>query len=113
MRTVALSLDFDAILFWYDEQGQEEIDEKTLGISEGLRQELDRFYFWFSELYLAADELASPLDNRLFDDRGFELWELLRAELAGRYRVIYWSQEFGEYAETPEEFRRMRADAGA
>ena len=112
MRTVALFLDFDAILFWYDEQGQEQIDEKTLGISEGLREELERFYFWFSELYLVEEVFSgSDLDNRLFDDRGLKLWELLRAELVGRYRVIYWSREFSDYFDTPEEFRRVRAEA--
>jgi hypothetical protein len=114
MRTVALFLDFDAILFWYDEQGQEQIDEKTLGISDGLRQQLNRFYFWFSELYLTEEvHSGRDVDNRLFDDRALELWELLRAELAGRYRVIYWSREFSDYFDTPEEFRHMRRHASA
>ena len=55
----------------------------------------------------------SQLDNRLFDDTGIELWEQLRSELHGRYRVIYYSQELAEYFETPELFRTTRKETYA
>lgn len=113
MRTIALCLDFDAIVFWFDEQGQEKIDEKTLDLSDELIRKLDELYAWFGDLYLDNDELPSDLDNRLFDDGALELWESLRAELAGRYNVIYYSREFMLYVDTPEAFRRLRADASA
>jgi hypothetical protein len=110
MRTLCLSPDFDAILFWHDEQSQGVADERALPITDGLRQRLDEFYRWFSELYLnlEAHERRSSLDNRLFDDRGMELWEQLRSELQGQYQVIYYSQELAAYFETPELFRQYR-----
>ena len=113
MRTLCLSPDFDAILFWRDEQSQAKADERALPLSDGLRQRLDEFYRWFSELYLSADEPRSRLDNRLFDDTGMELWEQLRSELQGQYQVTYYSQEFAEYFETPELFRATRKETYA
>jgi hypothetical protein len=108
MRTLCLSMDFDAILFWRDDQSQDKADQHALPLSDGLRQRLDEFYRWFSELHLLADGPRSQLDNRLFDDRGIELWEQLRSELQGQYRVIYYSQELAEYFDTPELFRAAR-----
>jgi len=113
MRTLCLSLDFDAILFWRDGQSQDKADERALPLSDGLKQRLDEFYKWCSELYLLADEPRSQLDNRLFDDRGIELWEELRSELQGQYRVTYYSQELAEYFETPELFRVARKETYA
>jgi len=53
------------------------------------------------------------LDNRLFDDTGIELWEQLRSELQGQYRVIYYSLELAEHFETPEQFRVTRKETYA
>src|SRR5687768_7002750 len=113
MRTLCLNLDFDAILFWRDEQSRGKVDERELPLSDALRQRLDEFYRWFSELYLLADERSSQLDNRLFDDTGVVLWEQLRLELQGQYRVIYYSQELAEYFETPRAFKVARKDTYA
>lgn len=113
MRTLCLNPDFDAILFWRDEQSQAKADERTLPLTSGLRQRLDEFYRWFSELYLDADGPRSQLDDRLFDDRGVELWEQLRSELQGQYRVIYYSQELAAYFETPDLFIAKRKETYA
>jgi len=113
MCTLCLSPDFDAILFWRDEQSSAVADERTLPLSDGLRQRLDEFYRWFSELYLSADGPRSQVDNRLCDDTGIELWEQLRSELQGQYRVIYYSLELAEHFETPEQFRVTRKETYA
>src|SRR3954464_5012989 len=110
MRTISLFPDWDALLFWRDEQSQEKIDDTLLPFSPGLRQRLDDFYRWFSELYLDADDRPSKSDNRLFDDRGIELWEQLRSELP-HFHVIYYSQEFAEYFDSAEQFKAARKDA--
>jgi hypothetical protein len=65
----------------------------------------------FSELYLDSDDRPSRFDNRLFDDKGIELWRQLQSELQPKFRVIYYSQEFGDYFETAEEFTRARQAA--
>jgi len=113
MRTLCLNPDFDAILFWRDEQSRDKVDERTLPLTGALRERLEEFYRWFSELYLQADGPRSRLDNRLFDDSGIELWEQLRSELQGQYRVIYYSQELAEYFDTPELFRVTRKETYA
>src|SRR4051794_38479761 len=110
MRTLCLYPDFDAVLFWRDEQSQAKADESALPLTGVLRQQLGEFYKWFSELHLNADASRSHLDNRLFDDRGIELWEQLRLELQGHYRVIYYSQELAEYFETPQLFEARRKE---
>src|SRR5687768_1428471 len=109
MRTVCLNLDWDAALFWHDAESQSKVDERALPLSEGLEDRLTEFYRWFSELYLLADEPGSPLDKRLFDDRGIVLWEELAEELRGEYRVIYYSLEFADYFETVDEFEGARS----
>jgi len=111
MRTVALRPDFDAILFWRDEQGQGVADEALLQLTHACRARLDEFYRWFTELHLIADGKRSPLDARIFDDRGIDLWKQLRADLEGRYAVVYYSQELAEYFETPELFSKAREAA--
>src|ERR1051325_3195207 len=113
MRTLCLSPDFDAILFWRDEQSQDKADERALPLSDGLSKRLDEFYRWFGELYLQADAPRSRMDNRLFDDSGIALWEQLRSELQGQYRVVYYSLELLDYFETPELFRATRKETYA
>ena len=113
MRTIALSPDFDAILFWRDELGQGIADQRSLPLSEVCRDRLREFYRWFSELHLIADEKRSRLDARLFDEKGLILWKQLRSDLQGRYDVVYYSQELGEYFETPELFSNAREAANA
>jgi hypothetical protein len=110
MRTICLSPDWDAIIFWRDEQGQDKADDRAFPLSDALRQRLDEFYKWFDELYLSADGPRSQLDNRLFDDKGIELWEQLRSELQGQFEVIYYSQELAEYFATPELFKATRKE---
>jgi hypothetical protein len=110
MRTLCLNPDFDAIVFWRDEQSQDKVDARALPLTDAFRERLDEFYRWFSELYLEADGLRSRLNNRLFDDRGIELWDPLRSEVQGQYRVIYYSQELAEYFDTPEFFRVTRKE---
>jgi hypothetical protein len=113
MRTIALHPDFDAILFWRDEQGQGVADECSLPLTDGCRAQLSEFYRWFTELHLTSDEKRSPLDARLFDERGIDLWKRVRAELEGRYGVVYYSQELAEYFETPELLSKAREAADA
>jgi len=103
-----LNPDFGAVLFWRDEDSQGAADESALPLTDGLKSRLHEFYRWFNELYLSADEPASQLDNRLFDDHGIELWEQLLSELQAHCRVIYYSQELAAYFESPEKFKAAR-----
>jgi len=84
-----------------------------LPLSGKLRRRPDEFYRWFCELQLLADPPSTPIDRRLFDEAGIELWEQLRAELQGQYEVIYYSQEFADYFTSPELFRTSRIDPHA
>jgi hypothetical protein len=60
-----------------------------------------------------SDEKRPRLEARLFDETGLRLWKQLRADLEGRYTVVYYSQELGEYFETPELFGKAREAANA
>ena len=44
MRTIVLSADWDARLFWRDAESRDSVDETTLQISPGLRQRLNDYY---------------------------------------------------------------------
>jgi hypothetical protein len=108
MRSIILLLDFDSTLFWRDAEGGR-IDETTLPISHDLKRQLDDYYKHYSELCYRGDYgPAADLDKRLLDDRGLVIWRQLRAELDGIYQVLFYSQEFGDSFESPEEFLANR-----
>ena len=111
MRTLVLSPDWDTMLFWWDEQGQEAVDENTLPISNALRRDLDGCYRWFSEMFFAEDSKPTLIDQRLFDARAFELWERLRTELESECHVLFYSQEFACKFETPKDFKAAQRAA--
>ena len=50
------------------------------------------------------------MEKRWLDDTGLEVWKQLRAELAGIYRVLFYSEELGDSFETPEEFGAARKE---
>lgn len=109
MRTIILMPGWDAILFWRDADGAACIDEDTLPISIELKGRLDVYYKHFSELYHQDDWQPIPhLEKALLDDTGLEIWRQLRVELASVYRVLFWSDEFSEPFETPEDFVALR-----
>jgi len=108
MRTLVLHPDWNASLCWHDAEGCSVADERGLAISHSLRQQLEEFYSGWSELCLANDSgLVSPTDWRLLDERGFQIWQHLRAEIGSRYHVHFYSHEFTETFESPEEFKRV------
>lgn len=114
MRTLILMPDWNSVLFWWDAEGQDAIDESPLPLSEGLKQSLLHYYRCFSDLFLqgGADECASQIDRRLLDDEGYGLWLKLRYELSGKFLVWFYSFEFDEKFGQPAEWaeaRRMSA----
>ena len=111
MRTIALIADYGSVLFFHDAEGRDQIDEATLPISTDLKRQLDEYYKHYSDLYLLADfgEQPSTLDKRLLDDTGFKIWRQLRKELALFYRVIFYSFEFAQTFNNPQEFIAARA----
>jgi hypothetical protein len=111
MRTIALKLDWDSTLFFFDAKGRDRIDEATLPISPDLKRQLDQYYKQYSDLYLLDDSprKVDPLDKRLLDDTGLQIWQQLRAELAGSYDVIFYSFEFGEKFDDPQKFIATRS----
>ena len=113
MRTIILLLDWDSTLFWRDAEGGGRIDEATLPISAGLKRRLDEYYLHYSELY-NQDSHPIPdvpnLEKRLLDDAGLEIWRQLRAELAGIYRVLFYSEELGDSFDSPEAFVARRKE---
>jgi hypothetical protein len=114
MRTIILLLDWDSTLFWGDPEGGSRIDEKTLPISPSLRRRLDDYYKHYSELYYRDTTRPVPaLEKRLLDDTGLEIWKQLREELAGVYRVLFYSDELEDSFETPEEFVARRKNVYA
>jgi len=106
-------LDWDSTVFFFDAEGQDRIDEETLPISADLKRQLNEYYKHYSDVYLCADfgEKATPLDERLLDDTGLQIWQQLRTELVGFYRVIFYSFEFGEKFDDPQQFIAARNDA--
>jgi hypothetical protein len=113
VRTLILSFDWNATLFWWDEQGQDAVDENSLPISNGLRRDLDDCYSWFSEMFFAEDSKPTLMDQRLFDTRAFELWERLRTELKSECHVLFYSQEFACNFNSPGDFKAARRVASA
>ena len=102
--------DWDSTLCYFDAESRDRIDEASLPISADLKSQLDQYYDQYSDLYVLADfaEKATPLDKRLLDDTGFKVWQQLRTELTGSYRVIFYSFEFGEKFEDPKRFLAAR-----
>jgi hypothetical protein len=104
VRTLILSPDWDALLFWRDEQSQSAVDDARLPISDSLRAKLRSFGALHSELYFAEGEKPSDLDVRLLDNNGLAVWSELLKELAGLCRVLFFSHEFMESFERVEDF---------
>ena len=103
-------LHWNSTLFFFDAEGQERIDEATLPISRNLQKQLELYYKQYSDLYL-LDESAQKvdrLDKRLLDDTGLQVWQQLRAEHSDSYRIIFFSEEFGEKFDNPNEFIAAR-----
>jgi hypothetical protein len=114
MRSIILLLDWDATLFWRDTEGGGRIDETTLPISHDLKRQLADYYKYYSELYYQEGNGPVPdLEKRLLDDRGLVIWRQLRAELDGVYGVLFYSEEFGDSFESPEEFLASRKEVGS
>ena len=57
--------------------------------------------------------VPSSTDRHLLDDCGFQLWQRLRTELAGAYQVHFFSHEFNETFEDPEQFKVMTRNYNA
>ena len=114
MRTIVLSPDWNSSLWWHDAEGCGIADERALPLSDRLRKDLGDYYAWWSELYLSEDRIpASCTDWHLLDERGFQIWQRLRAELGSTYHVHFFSHEFEERFEDPEEFRMMTRNHSA
>ena len=102
---------WDSTLFWWDwNRGpQGRIDEATLPITAELRHQLDQWYAIYSELYHQEnDGPPAEIEKRLLDDKGIEILKRLRAELAGAYEVLLFSEQFGRPFRTLEELDSER-----
>jgi hypothetical protein len=104
MRTLVLHPDYDTCLCWHDEVGCGLADEQTFPLSDDTRKQLQEFYLWWSELF-NSDSVVSMTDWRLLDERGLEIWQRLLVELGTAYHVHFYSQQFKETFEDPDEFR--------
>jgi hypothetical protein len=115
MRTIILMPDWNSTLFWRDTEGHGHIDEEALPISDSLKHRLECYYKHFSELYFEASDqpIIPDVEKRLLDDTGLEIWQMLRKELTGFYRVLFYSAEFGDSFENPEEFVAVRKQTDA
>jgi hypothetical protein len=114
MRTIILLLDWDSTLFWRDAEGGGRIDEATFPISDALKRRLSDYYKHYSELYYLDTSRPVPdLEKRLLDDTGLEIWQQLRSELSGVYRVLFHSEELEDSFESPEDFIARRKEAYA
>lgn len=117
MRTIILLLDWDSTLFWRDAEGGGPIDESALPVSDDVRRRLRDYQKYYSKLYgLGAsrpirDREIPAMEKKFLDDTGFEIWQQLRSELNGVYRVLFYSQEFGDSFESPEELLAAREEA--
>jgi hypothetical protein len=108
MRTLLLMPDWNTSLCWHDAEGCGVADERTLPLSDELRKHLDDYYAWWSNLFLAEDPgPVSCIDWHLVDERGFQLWQRLRAELGNIYHVHFYSHEFKETFQDPEQFTKI------
>jgi hypothetical protein len=111
MRTIILIGAWDATLFWWDwnSGSQGAIDEAMLPISAESRRQLDEWYRMYSEIYHEDHTIPNQeMEERLLDEKGFELWKRLRNELSGVYEVLFFSQRLGKPFTTPEEFDSER-----
>src|SRR5690348_9278818 len=113
MRTIILLLDWDATLFWRDADGGSKIDESALPISDELKRQLNDYYLHYSELHFQNGHPfpVPKIEKRWLDDEGLEIWRRLRAELAGAYRVLFYSEEFSDSFEDPDEFIAARENS--
>jgi len=109
VKTIILLIDWDSTLFWREPAEGGPVDEGVLPVSSDLKQQLKEYQKNYLELYFQDKHGDIPaLENRLLDDTGLELWQRLRAELAGKYRVLFHSDEFGCDFDSPEEFIATR-----
>ena len=106
MRILVLNPDWDTCLCWQDEQGSGLADERALPLTDDTRKQLDEYFSWWSELFDAESPVCET-DWRLLDERGFQIWQRLRAELGGTYRVQFYSHQFKTTFEDPNEFRLL------
>jgi hypothetical protein len=113
MRTIILMLDLDSTLFWQDGEGGR-VDESALPISEALKKRMHDYYAHFAELYYRDHHpRISDMDRRLLDGAGLEIWQQLRQELDGLYRVLFFSEEFSDAFDSPAQFIVQRKNAYA
>jgi hypothetical protein len=109
MRTIILLLDWDSTLFWRDAEGSGRIDEMTLPINDDLKQRLNAYYKHYTELYyLDTNRPVPEVEKRLLDNVGLEIWQQLRLELSGIYRVIFHSEELEDSFESLDDFLASR-----
>jgi hypothetical protein len=112
VRAIILLLDWDSTLFWRDADGGARIDEATLPISDDLKRRLSDYYKHYSEhYYLDTCRHVPGLEKRLLDDTGLEMWQQLRSELSGVYRVLFHSEELEDSFESPDDFVARRKEA--
>jgi hypothetical protein len=110
VRTIILLIDYpDSTLWWREPDSGSPVDEALLPISSDLKQQLKEYYRTYSELYLNdSKEAVADLEKRLLDGTGLELWRRLRTELAGKYHVLFHSEEFACDFDNPDEFLAAR-----
>src|SRR6266567_561701 len=105
VKKILFNAGWDGPLFWLNDQmvNTGPVNEADLPISSSLRDQLRDFNCWHEEL--CGEGSPSPLDERLYDERGAALWEQLSKELGGVYEVVYPSHEFDCEFGSPEELR--------
>ena len=104
MRTLILNPDWNALLFWRDEQSQSAVDDAALPISDSLRAQLGSFGALHSELYFSEVGTPSEIDIYLLDEKGLLVWQDLRRELGADYCVLFFSHQFMESFGRVEDF---------
>ena len=105
MRTIILSPDWNAVLFWHEASNRKPADETALALSDELRREMRVYYESFAELFLRGlPGTADATELRLLDERGVLLWQRLQKELAD-YRITFYSHELQDEFETLNVFR--------
>lgn len=96
IRTIKLMADYDSFPLWKVDPGIENIDPATLPLSADTQYRLRTWADTYDRTLNRADPAISgfhtPKEEAAFEIEGRALWLRLQQELAGQYRVLYFSE---------------------